>query len=287
MLRCIGHIPATLGEVGAAQGLVSALRSSEEFLLAPLPNMFFARDSSLWIGDGLVLCPMNRLVRQRESDLLGLIKRRHPRFAGSKIWFDDPTPHVHASFEGGDILVLGPRSIAIGISERTTPAGAAALLNRLFEQDAIDRAIAVDLPKRRSTMHLDTVMTMVDRQRFVLYPGMRGIRTFKVTPGGVEGVLAEEAGRLREGLSWALDDGPVDMIEPDLDVVTAAREQWNDAMNTFAVAPGKVVAYERNVVTNRLLEEAGVEVTTVPSYELSRGRGGPRCMTCPIERAPL
>ncbi|MDF1596300.1 MAG: arginine deiminase [Acidimicrobiia bacterium] len=289
--RLVKHLigGVTLDEVGATEGLVAALHGPNDFLLPPLPNAVFMRDSSIWIGDGVVLSPMNRLVRRRETDLLRMVYSHHPRFAATRIWFgNEPGEHFPASVEGGDVLVVGERGIAIGVSERTSPTGAAALTARLFEEGVVDRVLAVELPKGRSTMHLDTVVTMVDRNRFVLYPRIRShVRALQVTPGPELGLHVEGEIDLIEGLAWAAGLDSADVIEPAMTSIQADREQWNDANNTFAVAPGEVIAYERNVATNEILEEAGVVVHRMPSYELPRGRGGPRCMTCPVARAPL
>ncbi len=279
----------TLEEVGEAEGLVAALHGPDDFILAPLPNAVFMRDSSVWVGQGVILSPMNRVARQRETDLLRLIYRLHPLFAGTAIWFGDQSgEHYPASVEGGDVLVVAERGLAIGISERTTPSGAAALAARLFEENVVDRILAVELPKARSTMHLDTVVTMVDRDAFVLYPKIRQqVRTLQVTPAADGHLQVVETSGLLEGLAWATGLDDIRSIEPPLQSVQAEREQWNDANNTFALAPGEVVAYERNVATNQVLEEAGITVHRIPSYELPRGRGGPRCMTCPVRRDPV
>ena len=279
----------TLEEVGEAAGLVAALHGPDDFILTPLPNAVFMRDSSVWVGGGVILSPMNRPVRQRETDLLRLIYGLHPLFAGTTIWFgDQPGEHYPASVEGGDVLVLGERGLAIGVSERTTPSGAAALAARLFDQNVVDRILAVELPKARSTMHLDTVVTMVDIESVVLYPRIRQqVRTLEITPGADGHLEVVETPDLITGLAWAGGFGEIRSIEPPLHSVQAEREQWNDANNTFALAPGEVVAYERNVATNQVLEEAGIIVHKIPSYELSRGRGGPRCMTCPVRREPV
>lgn len=286
--RLVEHLigGVTFGDVGTNKGLVAALHGPDDFILPPLPNAVFMRDSSVWVGEGVMLSPMNRLVRRRETDLLRLIYHHHPRFSGTPIWFgDSPSERFPVSVEGGDVLVVADRSVAVGISERTTPAGASAMISRLFEQAVIDRALAVELPKGRATMHLDTVVTFVDRDTIVLYPRARAdVRSFQVTPGSGGELVIEEAGDLVKGLAWARGTDRLEVIEPSLREAEADREQWNDANNTFAVAPREVIAYERNVVTNRILEEAGVVVHTIPSYELPRGRGGPRCMTCPVHR---
>lgn len=287
--RLVEHLigGVTFGDVGENEGLVAALHGVEDFVLAPVPNAVFMRDSSVWIGDGVVLNPMNRIVRRRESDLLRLVYRHHHRFRQVPIWFGDrPGEHFPVSVEGGDVLVVGERGVAVGISERTTPAGAGAMLSRLFEQGVIDRALAVELPRTRATMHLDTVVTMVDTDAAILYPRIRDqVRSFKVTPSGDGHLDVVECDDPVAGLAWATGLDELRVIVPPLGEAEADREQWNDANNTFAIAPGEVIAYERNVATNRVLEDAGITVHRIPSYELPRGRGGPRCMTCPIDRA--
>ena len=279
----------TLAEAGDTDGLFAALAGPADFSLAPLPNTVFMRDSSVWLGEGVILCPMNRVVRRHETALLEWVYGHHPRFKGTQIWFgNEPGEHFPASVEGGDILVVGERAIAIGVTERTTPSGASALAARLFEQDVIDRVLVVELPKARTTMHLDTVMTMVDPDRIVVYPPLRAIsRTFRVTPGAEGSLRVRDGTELVADMAWAAGVDVMRLIEADLDAFQADREQWNDGFNVFAVGPSDVVAYERNVATNDTLRDAGINVREIPSYELSRGRGGPRCMTCPVDRSPV
>lgn len=280
----------TVDDVGPGQGLVATVIDPHEPLLAPLPNTVFMRDSSAWVGEGVLLSSMNRVVRRRETDLLRYVYSHHPRFDGARVWFgEQPDDYSPATFEGGDVLVIGERGLAIGMSERTTPQGAEVLARRLFREGVVDRVLAVDLPKVRAAMHLDTVVTMVDRDAFIVYPSLIGdVRSYQVTadPSG-PGVSIREASSLAEGLAWAAGIDQARIIAPDLSSVSAAREQWNDANNTFALAPGEVIAYERNVATNEILSDAGVTVHTMPSYELPRGRGGPRCMSCPVLRDPV
>jgi arginine deiminase len=276
----------TVAEVGHGDGLVTAVSDASEMLLAPLPNAVFMRDSSAWIGEGVVLSPMNRLVRRRETDLLRTIYALHPRFAHAPVWFGgEVSEYFPATFEGGDLLVVGDRGLAVGISERTTPAGVEALATRLFDAGVIDRVLAVDLPKVRHAMHLDTIVTQVDVDAFITYPSMTSdLRCFEVTPRAHGGLHVTAVDGLLRGLAWAAGLDHVRDIEPGHDQIRAEREQWNDANNTLAIAPGVVVAYERNVATNEILTDAGVTVHTIPSYELPRGRGGPRCMSCPVVR---
>ncbi len=276
-------------EVGEVPGLVSAVTAGHEMILDPLPNAVFQRDPSAWVGEGVVLSPMSRLVRRRETDLLRIVYTHHPRFAGTTIHHgaEAGVDQGLSTVEGGDILVVGDRGVAIGMSERTTPAGVEALATKLFRDGVVDRVLAVDLPKVRAAMHLDTIVTMVDREAAITYPQMtRHLDAWQVSPAG-DGVRVEQADDLPAGLGWAAGVGRVKAIEPPFSSTRAAREQWNDANNTLAVSPGVVIAYERNVATNEVLDQAGITVHTIPSYELPRGRGGPRCMSCPILRDPL
>lgn len=274
-----------LDEVEPAGGLVGAVTPPSEMWLDPLPNAVFMRDPSAWVGEGVVLASMSRLARQRETALLRLVYTRHPRFSGSTIWYGEGLP---ATFEGGDLLVVARRGVAVGLSQRTTPAAVEGLAVRLLDADVVDRVLAVELPKVRATMHLDTVVAQVDVDAFLTYPALRAsLRAWRVTSGGDGRVTVTEAGGLRAGLAWVIGRETVRIIEPGLSSTRAAREQWNDANNTLALGPGVVVAYERNVATNQTLADAGITVRTIPSYELPRGRGGPRCMTCPVRREPV
>ena len=285
----VDHLVAgvTLEEVGPLDGLVAAASAPTDLVLHPLPNLVFARDSSAWVGEGVVLSPMHRPVRRRETDLLRTVYRNHPRFAAAPIWFGgSDVEHYPATFEGGDLLVVGERGVAIGLSERTTPSGVETLARRLFRAEVVDRILAVDLPKVRSAMHLDTIVTQVDVDAFITYPQMTGsLACYEVVPDADGGVHVTEADGLMSGLAWAAGIDHARAIEPVLGSIRAEREQWNDANNTLAIAPGAVITYERNVATNEILESAGIKVYTIPSYELPRGRGGPRCMSCPIRRS--
>jgi arginine deiminase len=279
----------TVEEAGAIDGLVAKASDPTDSLLPPIPNLVFTRDSSAWIGEGVVLSPMSRTVRRRETDLLRTVYRSHPRFAGAPVWFGDQQQDLYpATFEGGDLLVVGPRGLAIGMSERTSPSGVETLASRLFAAGVIDHVLAVDLPKVRHAMHLDTIVTQVDVDAFITYPKMtRSLRSYRIVPGANGTVEVAEEDSFIDGIAWAAGVDKAHAIEPALGSAQAEREQWNDANNTLALRPGEVIAYERNVATNEILREAGITVHTIPSYELPRGRGGPRCMSCPIERDPL
>jgi arginine deiminase len=286
--RLAEHLIAgvTADEVGVADGLVAASGQPGQLLLQPLPNAVFTRDSSAWVGEGVVLAAMDRLVRRRETDLLRWVYRHHPRFDGPPLWFGgEPGEHYPATLEGGDLLMVAERGVAVGLSERTSAAGVELLAARLFANGVVDRVLAVELPRARATMHLDTVLTQVDSDAFLVYPAMGDhVRTHLLRPDPSGGVEVTAGDGLRHGLEWVCGGGQLRLVQPDLGSVRAQREQWNDANNVLALRPGEVVAYERNVATNEVLAEAGIEVHTIPSDELPRGRGGPRCMSCPVER---
>ncbi|MPZ60724.1 MAG: arginine deiminase [Propionibacteriales bacterium] len=273
-------------EVRHTSGLVTSLLGHDDFLIDPLPNLLFTRDSSTWIGDHVAVTSLAMPARERETQLTDLIYRMHPRFAGTPHIYEWRLEHV----EGGDVMLLAPGVIAVGVGERTTPAGAERLARRLFAENLAHTVLAVPIAQERATMHLDTVCTMVDVDTIVMYPNVADtLSAVTITCPDRDGPdrlvleLAEPEPFL-VAAAKAMGIDTLQQIETGLDPVTAEREQWDDGNNTLAIAPRIAVAYERNVETNRRLEEHGIEVVTIAGSELGSGRGGPRCMSCPVLR---
>ncbi len=259
---------------------------SYPFYLDPMPSMYFTRDHGAVIGGKVLLGSMFSAARKRETIFLDMLQKHHPLFQQQAMgrWLDDELP---AGLEGGDVLVLNERSICLGLSERTTEeAIEVAAQQLLVEKQALDTILVIQIPARRSFMHLDTVFTMVDGDKFLLFPGIsHQIQVYRLTRGAGGRVKAEMVDSLRRGLAEALGLSDVEIIHSGGgDPITAAREQWGDSTNCLAVAPGVVVVYNRNQATNRVLQRHGVEVIEIEGSELVRGRGGPRCMSLPLSR---
>ena len=263
--------------------LVRRMHHGADFVIEPLPNLVFTRDSSIWMGPRVIIPSLALPARAREASLTDLIYAHHPRFTGVRRAYESHTAPV----EGGDVLLLAPGVVAVGVGERTTPAGAEALARSLFDDDLAHTVLAVPIEQKRAQMHLDTVCTMVDTDTMVMYANVvetLSAFTIRRTPDGVQ--IDDEA-LFVEAAANAIGIDKLRVIDTGLDPVVAEREQWDDGNNTLALAPGVVVAYERNSRTNARLQDAGIEVLTIGASELGTGRGGPRCMSCPAARDAL
>ena len=264
----------------ATSSLVRRMHHGPEFAIDPLPNLLFTRDSSFWIGPRFAITSLALPARVRETSLTDLIYAHHPRFTGTRRAYESQVAPV----EGGDVLLLAPGVVAVGVGERTTPAGAEALARSLFDDGLAHTVLAVPIEQARAFMHLDTVCTMVDTDAVVMYPNIRDTMS-AFTLRYVDGrVIVDGARPFVEAAADAMQIDKLRVIDTGLDPVTAEREQWDDGNNTLAVSPGVVISYNRNAETNRRLVDSGIEVLEIEGRELGSGRGGPRCMSCPLSR---
>lgn len=297
------ELAASAGRDVEHRALTAATSSPSSFILPPLPNHLFTRDSSSWVYGGVSLNPMSMPARQLETVNIGVIYRFHPMFrpAGFRFWYPgtghgeehdqfDVQDFGRASLEGGDVMPVGHGTVLVGISERTTAPMVELLALRLFDEGAAERVIAVVLEKARPFMHLDVVCTFVDRDAVTAYPRVIDTtRAFSVRPGRAPGSLDVRAepsflGAVADALDLALRD--LRVITTGGDEAQQEREQWHSANNVLAVEPGVVIAYSKNASTNRQLREAGIEVVEVDGFEIGKGRGGGHCLTCPLLRDP-
>ena len=269
--------------------LMDLVEDDYPFVSDPMPNLYFTRAPGACVGEGINIHRMHTPARKRESLLLKYMYLYNKSFAapGNQMWYDLSDSH---SIEGGDVLVLSKDIVAIGLSQRTTVSGAETFARNLLQNSDFKKVLAFDIPETRAFMHLDTVFTMVDYDKFTIHPEIEGpLGVYEMTldkNGEMQfNALKEE---LKDILALELKLPAVDLIRcGGGDLMAAQREQWNDGSNTLCIRPGTVVTYERNNVTNALLAKHGLNVITVPSSELSRGRGGPRCMSCPVNRDDL
>ncbi len=268
-------------------GLVDFLSNQYPFIIDPMPNLYFTRDPFATVGNGVSIHRMLTTTRNRETLFGKYIFNYNPVYKGTELFYDRTEDY---SLEGGDILVLNKETIAVGISQRSNPNAIEKFANLvLSEENSFKRVLAIDIPKTRAFMHLDTVFTMVDYDKFTIHPNIKSdivVYILKKVDGKLS--ITEERGTLEDVLEKELNIDKVKLIKcGGNSVIDASREQWNDGSNTLCISPGEVIVYSRNYVTNKILEDEGIKTYIMPSSELSRGRGGPRCMSMPLIRDNL
>jgi arginine deiminase len=274
-------------EVKGFSSLAELMTDEYPFYLDPMPNLYFTRDPAASIGNGITINRMRWEARRRETLFIKYIHKYHEFFRSGEtpLWYNRD---LEFALEGGDELVLSDKVVAIGCSERTSAEGIELAARNLIERsNGFEKVLVFEIPKCRAFMHLDTVFTMVDYDKFTIHPGIQGpLSVYEVTMGKNGNLkFNHNTSPLENTLKDALKLPSVELIKcGGGDMLIAGREQWNDGSNTLAIAPGVVITYERNYVTNELLDKKGIKVLSIPSSELSRGRGGPRCMSMPLER---
>ena len=284
VLKCMEGVNLTELHTDKSNSLVDLVSEASKMVVAPMPNLYFTRDPFAMIGNGVSINRMYSVTRNRETIFAEYIFTHHPDFKDVPQYYSRyNTFHI----EGGDILNINEHVLAIGISQRTEPDAIDGIAHNIFNDPTspVDTILAFNIPNNRAMMHLDTVFTQIDVDKFTIHPGIMGpLTVFEITPEG-EGIKVKETSGTLEEVLEKYVGMPVTLIPcAGGDRIAAEREQWNDGSNTLCIAPGRVVVYERNDVTNALLRKNNIDVIEIPSAELSRGRGGPRCMSMPIWR---